>query len=62
MAKRQSKRYSINILNENKLVEIDFLGTSVPFDSLQEALTEVRDYISKGYKIKIKGYKKLKER
>lgn len=56
MAKRQSKRYSINILNESKLVEIDFLGTSVPFDSLQEALTEVRDYISKGYRIKIKGY------
>lgn len=48
--------YSIDVRHSGRLVEILFTTTSVPFSSVKEALLEVREYIAKGYRVRVKGY------
>ncbi len=50
------KNYSIDVKHGDKLVEILFTSTSVPFSSVKEALLEVKEYIAMGYRVKVKGY------
>ena len=50
------KGYSIDVKHSEKLVEILFTTTSVPFSSVREALLEVKEYIAKGYRVRVRGY------
>jgi hypothetical protein len=50
-----NKKYSIKILSESKIIEVDF-RTYLSFDTVEEVLNQLREYIAKDYRIKIMGY------
>lgn len=56
MVAMSGKGYDIDVNHGEKLVEILFTTTSVPFNSVKEALLEVKEYISKGYRVRVRGY------
>jgi hypothetical protein len=50
-----NKKYSIKILSESKIIEVDF-RTYLSFDTVEEVLNQLREYIAEDYRIKIMGY------
>ncbi|MCQ5337089.1 MAG: helix-turn-helix domain-containing protein [Candidatus Methanomethylicia archaeon] len=49
------KKYSIRVISESKIVEVDF-GSFVSLDLIEEILNQLREYIAEGYQIKLIGY------
>ena len=50
------RKYRVDIKHEDKVVEILFHSNFVPFSSIKEALLEVREYLRRGYRVRVKGY------
>ncbi len=51
----KSKEYSIEVIPENKIIEVKF-ASAISFDKLEEAINQLRNYIAENYCIKLIGY------
>lgn len=50
------RRYTVKIRDDVKVVDIVFNSTVMNFNVIKPALKELKQFIAKGYKIKLKGY------
>jgi len=56
------KNYTVKIRNDLKVVDVIFNSTTMNFNIIKPALKELKEFIVKGYKIKLRGYINKKSR
>ncbi|MCS7373651.1 MAG: helix-turn-helix domain-containing protein [archaeon GB-1845-036] len=50
------REYVIKLVPEERRVDVIFTGSYMNFRNVKLALLEIKEYIGKGYRVKLKGY------
>jgi len=52
----EARNYEVKVKEEKKVIEITVISTNPSFRHIRDALTEVKPYISKGFRVVVRGY------
>ena len=58
----RTKGYEVRIKESAKVIEVTVTSTNPSFTRIKDALTEVKPYIAKGFKVVVRGYFRKRNR